>query len=194
MTVFPSFSTIRFKAPFSEEIEFRTLIGRYGSESSEQRKQQWLFPKRNLSIGYENITIANARTLWQFYLSRKGSYEAFNLFYSRYDTYTTEYIGTGDGSTTVFNLPCKNSSSRTVYINYDSQVEDTDYTFSALGGIDGADQITFSVAPSAGGYITISFIGQLKVRCRFAEDRLSFDTFYEQLITMSLKLKGLLNE
>jgi len=194
MTAFPALDTIHFATPFSEQITFKTQISHYGNEASEQRKQSWLFPKRNITVSYKNISITEARTLWQFYLNRKGSYEAFNLFLTRSETYTYEYVGTGDGDTLVYNLPCMGSSARTVYLNSIAQEVTTDYTYSALGGIDGADQITFVSAPETGYYITLSFTGYLKVRSRFMHDNLDFDTFYGILSEMGMELKGLLNQ
>jgi hypothetical protein len=193
MTAFPSLTTIRYISPFPESLQFKTLISNYEDQGEEQRKQKWLFPKRSITLGYELIDIADAKTLWQFYCARKGSFEAFNLFYDRIDSYLYEYVGKGDGVTTVFNLPCSYSSSRSLYANYTLLTLGADYTFTALGGTDGADRITFNPVLAAGNIITLSFTGYLKVRCRFAQDKLDFQTFYRLLTSMQLELKGLLN-
>jgi len=182
------------KNPISQGLRTKTLFSEFEDLGEEKRRQKKLFPTRDFSIGYEWISKEEARTLWEFYKARAGAYEAFNFFHPWSDTYDGEYVGTGDGSTTVFNLPAENSSDYTVYVD---GVEQTgggdDYTFSAGGGTDGADKITFTSAPAAGKRITYDFTGNLKIRGRFMEDKLDWDTFYDRLTNMGLKIKGLLN-
>ena len=194
MAAFPSLTTILYISPFSEQIQFKTLTSKFDELGEEKRKQKWLYPRRHVSIGYKWLSLADGRTIWQFYLSRKGAFEAFNFFYSRSDTYESEYVGTGDGSTTIFNLPNKSTTSFTLYKNGIEQTgSESNYTFSTGTGADGADKVTFAAAPDAGNRITCNFTGILKVRSRFAQDIQDFDTFYLLLIHMSIKLKGLLN-
>jgi len=198
MATFPEIDTIAPNEPLPLTIQFKTLISQFDDLGEEQRKQKWLYPKRHPRIVYQGITKANAATLWQFYLDRKGSYEAFSFFVgsSTYaaNTYEGEYVGTGDGSTTVFNLPAKNSSDYTVYVNgVEKSGGGVDYTFGEGTGTDGADKITFVAAPAAGDRITYDFTGTLKIRCTFAEDNLDFDSFYDRVANMGLQLKGQLN-
>jgi hypothetical protein len=145
-------------------------------------------------LTYYKVTKAQASVLYNFYLARKGAYEAFNYFYPLSGAYEGEYVGTGDGSTTIFNLPCTGAFGYTVYLDGIEQTEGVDYTFTAEGGADGADKTEFNVAPAAGEYITIDFTGYLKVHARFAEDGLSFETFWDRLVDSGVELKGLLNE
>lgn len=195
MAVFPTFSSVPMGEPYAEELIFKTLISEFDDLGAELRKQKWLYPKRNIILKYDKITKAQGRTLWTFYIARSGAYEAFNFFTQLTDTYVSEYVGTGDGTTTDFNLPSKQASSYTVYLNGSAQTGGgVDYTFSSEGGTDGADQIAFTSAPADGSRITVSFTGYLKVRCRFAEDKLAFETFYNRLFTSGLSLKGLLNQ
>lgn len=194
MAKYPEASSIPWDNPESHTLMFRTLTSSYGQSGEEQSKQKWLYPKREVGpLQYTNIDKADAETLWQFYLDRKGAYEVFNFFDANSDNYEGEYVGTGDGSTTVFNLPGKSTSSRTVKIDGVSQTEGVDYTFSALGGTDGADEITFGSAPNEGEYITIDFTGILKVQCQFKEDKLKYETFYNILTIIGIELKGRLN-
>lgn len=194
MTAFPDLLTgARPVNPFSESIEFRTLGSEYeGGESV--TKQKWLFPKRSFPLKYKNITTANARTLWQFFMGRKGKHLPFNVFLPWASPYTGEYVGTGTGTTAIYNLPSMLASGYTVYVGGAEQTGGgVDYTFTAAGGEDGADKITFTTPPAAGAYITFDFSGRLKVRCKFGEDLMSFDTFYNRLVTTGLTLKGQLN-
>lgn len=194
MVAFPDLLTsVRPINPLSESIEFRTLSSEYES-GAQVTKQKRLFPLRAYPLKYKSITKDNARILWQFFMGRKGKHLPFNLFHPFEDDYIGEYVGTTDGSTTIYNLPSKMASGYTVYVGGVAKAGGgVDYTFAATGGEDGADKITFAVALAAGQYITIDFTGRLKVRCKFGEDMMSFETFRNRLVTTGLTLKGLLN-
>ncbi|MBW2024369.1 MAG: DUF2460 domain-containing protein [Deltaproteobacteria bacterium] len=191
MAKFPD--TISAVYPLIEEIAFKTLISNFDNLGEEQRKRKWLYPRRIITLRFNGLSQSDIRTLWQFYLDRSGSYEAFNWFHPYSNTYEGEYVGTGDGSTTVFNLPSKSATSRTLYIDGVSQTEGTNWTFTSEGGADGADKCEFTTAPNSGQRITFDFSGYLKVRCRFAEDIMSFENFVTTLYRTGLKLQGLLN-
>lgn len=197
MAEFPSYSSIPYNNPIASKVQFKTIKSNFDNLGEEKRRRKWLYTKRYITLPYEYITKANAATIWQFYLDRSGSYEAFNLFLE-HDVITDhvdEYVGTGDGTTTVWNLPSKDGSTRTVYLNGSSQsASGVDYTYSAQGGADSADKITFVAAPSSGDRITYDFSGVLKIHCRFAEDYLSFENFHNTLINIGIQLQGLLNE
>jgi len=195
MAKFPELSSIAPIEPEQTRLRWKTLVSNFDDLGYETRKQKWLYPRRNVTIQFKGESKADGRTLWQFYLDRKGAYEAFNYFCGFSNIYEGEYVGTGDASTTIFNLPAKNSSAYTVYKNGVAQSGGgVDYTFSAGGGTDGADKITFTTAPDAGDRITYDFTGTLKIRCRFAEDFLDFETFWDRAVKMGIELAGLLNE
>lgn len=191
MSSYPT--TPAFQTPVIEEMHFKTLTSKVDDLGTEQRKQKWLYPRRVITLNYNAISTANARTLWQFYQARAGAYGAFNWFHTRSDSYVTEYVGTGDGTTTNFNLPSKSASSRTLYLDSTSQTETTDWVFTGSGGADGADLCAFVTAPLSGQRITFTFTGYLKIHCRFAVDQASFETFTGSLQRTGLKLQGLLN-
>jgi hypothetical protein len=199
MAKYPEFDSVGMINPVTVEIEHKTLLSRFEGLGKEKRRKKWLYPRRNLTFRYRLLQKADGETLWEFYIARGGTYEAFSCFVPEpkqtYRTYTGEYVGTGDGSTTIFNLPAKTSSSYTVYVDGNSQTGGgVDYTFSAGGGPDGEDKITFTAAPNDGVRITYDFTGVLKVRSRFAEDMQGFDFFFDRLVTTGIKLKGLLND
>jgi len=195
MAKFPELSSIAPANPESVHIQWKTLISSFDDLGYETRKQKWLYPRRNIILQFVDKSIADGRSLWQFYLSRKGTHEAFNYFFPFSNIYTFEYVGTGDGATVIFNLPAKTSSSYTVYKNAVAQSGGgVDYTFAGGGGTDGADKITFVAAPDAGDRITYSFTGILKVHCRFAKDDLTYETLWNDLVGVGIELIGLLNE
>ena len=192
MVAFPDLLTIRPLNPLDQGQEFQTLISSFEG-GNENRKQKQLYLHRSLRLQYKGKSKTDARTLWQFHQARKGRHEEFNLFFPFEDEYVGEYVGTGDGSQTSWNAPSRDAYSVTVYVDGSEQVDGTDYTFTQEGGADGADLIEFSSALSAGAQITMDFTGYLKIRARFEEDLMEWQTFYNKLVTTGLKIKGLLN-
>jgi len=79
---------------------------------------------------------------------------------------TGESVGTGDGTTTVFNLQESPvlENSETVYVDGTAQTRDTDYTIDYDTG-----QITFTTAPASGAAITADYTHQyvLTLNCGF---------------------------
>lgn len=199
MAKYPEVSEIPFVAPVKMALEWRTLTHEYEG-GVETRKQKRLYPRRNFTVTYENLSIGDANTIWNFYNARKGRLEAFNFFMhtrSGYElSYTGEYVGVGDGSTTVLNLPSKNATLRTMYLNGVEINEGAEeaWVFSAGEGEDGADKATFTSAPGNGVKVTFDFTGTFKVRSRFAEDLVDFEIFYAILCSAGLKMRGLLNK
>lgn len=195
MAKYPENSSIAFENPFPYGFEFKTGRSRFGGEGEEIRTQRWLYPKPEVGpLKYQWITKANFQTLWEFYQARAGAFGEFNFFFPNSHTWVDIYVGAGDGSQTVWNLPCKTSSSRELKIDNVAQTEGVDYTFSAGGGSDGADQATFPAAPGTGEYLTLSFTGLLKVRLTFADDKLKVDEFYDRLVKYGVKFNGHLNQ
>jgi len=199
MAIYPDYSSIPWSTPVGIDIQFKTLIGTFDESGEENRKQKWLYPKRKINLTYKNISRANMQTLWQFYVARAGSFEAFNFFLpdpnSGTESYVKEYVGTGDGSTVTYNLPSKNAAvGRIIYVDNTAMAEGVFWTFTDSGGADGADKAVFSTAPDSGSRISFSFTGRLKVHCRFAEDYFHMSRMHSTLITTGITLKGLLNE
>lgn len=196
MAKFPDYSEINYSSTVVGGANFKTIITNFDDLGRERRKRKWLYPKRIVRLSYDHKSKTDAMAIYQFFLERAGSYEVFTFFDHTIDTYENEYIGTGDGSTLIYNLPCRNSASRTIYVHDAEQTITTDYTYSALGGTDGCDEITFEApsVPTDGHRITMDFTGNLKIRCRFKEDEFTFETFLNQFKTFGIELQGLLND
>ena len=195
MAAFEEYSSIPYMNPLIIDLRFKTLVSAFDEEGEEKRRRKWLFVKRDVTLSYKYLSRTDARTLWQFYIDRYGSYEAFNFFLNYLDTYEGEYVGTGDGVETIFNLPSKNGSTYSIYVDGVLQTGGgVDYDFGTGTGADGADKVTFVAAPSDGEYITYDFVGILKVRCRFAEDNLSLEQIHNRFVSIGIILRGLLNE
>lgn len=102
------------------------------------------------------------------------------------------YVGTGNGTRTVWNLPCRNTAS-TIKV-YSDGVEQTSGLTLADTGDNEAKKATFSTAPAAGKVLTASFTGQLRIVCRFAEDRLQLEHADAMLYGISVALVGVKGE
>lgn len=179
--------------PLIVEPEFNTLISDFDG-GGEQRRQKQLYPKYNVTVSYKGILVADARILWEFYLARKGAYEVFyiydlTLLLGHSFNHVGEYCGTGDGSTTIFDIPGRSTSSRTVYS--DGIDVTSDVSFLTGGGSSSSDRVDFNTAPTEGKIITIDFTGYLRMRVRFAEDKLARQNFFHDLYAYGIKLKGL---
>lgn len=170
--------------------EWKTLSTDFES-GRQQRRQVWTFPRRSIKLEFDAITQVQADTLWNFYNTCKGAYDPFWFFDPTKDSsgnwhsYTGEYVGRGDGVTTIFELPSKSTTALTVYVNGTS----TSVTFNSGVGDAGVDDIQFSSAPAAGSTITADFTGQIRYRVRFAEDKLSKSLFIFMLYKIGINLQ-----
>lgn len=130
----------------------------------------------------QSSTYSEIQTLIGFYLQRLGSYDSF-LYTDPSDmTVTAQGFGTGNGSTTAFQLvrtlggfsePIQSpygggALPGTAPLIYDNGVlvSAANYTISALG------VVTFTVAPVTGHALT--WTGSFYYRCRFMSDQYGF--------------------
>ena len=107
MAVFPE--AVYPKYPITIEPVWDTLINTADS-GAEQRRQKSLYPRFNVRFQIYGVRITDAQTIWDFYMARKGAFESFYFFDPSPDigivtSYDNLYVGTGDGSTEVFDLP-----------------------------------------------------------------------------------------
>src|SRR4030042_1299814 len=188
MAVFPA--TPKPNYPVEIEPEWAPLISRVDT-GGEQRKQKSLFPRYNVRLTYKALSNANLQTLWEFYHARKGAYEAFYFFDLISLIHIDQYVCTGDGTTEIFDLPGKSTSSHKIYYNGILQTLTTDYVILTCGGDGDADRVDFVSPPAAGAVITTEFAGYLRIRARFEEDKLNRQMFYAHLYTTGISLKGL---
>jgi hypothetical protein len=189
MALFPEYDQIPYMPGIEIIPRFNTNISQL-SGGQEKRRAKFTFPLYDLKISYDLLTLADARTIWQFYKDRQGAFGNFYFYLPYLDTYEGEYCGTGDGSTTAFDAPGKTITSYTVYNDGAAQTEGVDYTVDGDGGVESAAQLNFSVAPNAGENITIDFTGYYRFKVRFEEDNLSFEVFAQNLIDMGISLVG----
>ncbi len=169
---------------------FNTDIIEYGA-GTEFRNEVWSYPKYRYNAGYNIKNRANAINIYEFFLASGGRANGFRVkdlwdFSSKANQHgtparTDQTIGTGDGSTTTFQLIktyAKGSSTRirpikkpvvgSVLVEKDGALQTitTDYTIDHTTGI-----ITFVAAPANGHVIKAGFYFDVPVR--FDTDDLS---------------------
>ncbi len=191
MALFPEYDQIAYLPSIKISPRFSTSISTL-SGGQEKRRAKFTFPLYDLDVSYDLLTLADARTIWQFYKDRQGSFGTFYFYLPYLETFEGEYCGTGDGSTVTFDVPGKTISSYTVYDAGSAQTEGggNDYVIEQGVGVEGAARITFNTAPASGNHITIDFRGYYRFKVRFEEDNLPFEVFAQKLVKMGIKLVG----
>ena len=189
MATFPEIAT----QSLTVEPEFNTLISAFDG-GGEQRRSKQLYPKYNVTLAYDTLEVADVRTLWEFYMARNGAQEAFyiydfTLFLEQTFNHVGAYCGTADGTDTIFDIPGRTTTSHTIYS--DAVDVTTDTSILVGGGSSDSDRVEYDTAPTEGIIITADFTGYLRIRARFAEDKLPRETFIEQIYSYGIKLKGL---
>lgn len=164
-------------------------VGKSGTES---RNANWQDGLWKFNAGYSVKTRADVHTLNTFFLNRRGREKAFLL--QSYEDYkiphsgsTAQSIGTGDGSTSTFQIykrytdsgsnnydriitrPSATTSDLVVIKNGVTQTHTTHYTYSTTTGI-----ITFVTPPTNGHAITIT-LAKFYVPVRFDIDELPIE-------------------
>lgn len=190
-TLIPNVDVVPGDNPIKETINFKNIRAGFSDFSQDRVKQKWEYPKRDFTLKYTWITKAEALIIWNFFIARGGSFESFKFLYPFVNTYENELISICNGVEDVYDLPAVNTTSRTIYKN-NVYVDPGEYLFGAEQGNNGEDAIGFYVAPEQGDILTIDFVGNLIVRCRFKDDSMDFETFNNRLSTIGVKLKGLL--
>lgn len=161
----------------------------------EQRRALWTSPVYGYTLAWERTpdALSKVDTLHAFYCARKGAFEAFIFFDpASWRTYDRVMYGTGNGSQTTFDLPSRNATSRTVYVN--DVAQGSGFTFTAGAGANGRDRIVFSSPPALGATLALSFTGQLATAQRFAADSLSWQAFHAQLFSVGIQLRSVKGE
>ena len=193
MATFPT--TILPLYPVTIEPVWDTVIHQTDG-GAEQCRQKSLYARFDVTLKYGWLSASDAQTIWDFYQARKGAFEAFYFYdpapgIGALTSHENLYVDTGDGVTEVFDLPGKSTSSQTIYVDGHTQTLTTDYVILTGGGDGDADRVDFVSAPALGTAISCDFTGSLRIKCRFAEDRLSKELFMTVLFNYGIQLRGL---
>jgi uncharacterized protein (TIGR02217 family) len=147
------------------------------------------YPLYTFKLSYEVLRddVANneLKTLAGFFLARQGQYDSF-LFTDPSDhAVTAQSFGTGDGTTTAFQLvrayggfsePVQNvNGAPSIYVNGTLKTVTTHYTLSSTG------LVTFTAGniPTSGQALT--WTGSYYFRVRFTADMAEFSQFLQNL-------------
>ena len=193
MAIFPTYTSVEYANPVTKSIRTKTLISKYETDGEEKRRHKWLFHKWDVNLKYNNISKTEARTLWQFFVTHKGQATPFYFYDYSTSTYTKEFVAVISATTTAYNLPFKSGNSITLYRS-STTISSASYSIDSSGA-SSASRVVFTSSglPAAGAYIKATFTGKLKVRARFKDETMSFETFYNRLVTTGLDLHGLAN-
>lgn len=169
MAQYPQITSVAYVSIGGED-SFIILKSQFDSEAKEQVKRKSLYPRRLITLQYNNIEDVELMTLLEFYKARYGGYQAFTFHYPSVmsDYYVKEYVAVADGSNTVYNLPFASATGITLY-NNSTPFNGGDWTLGVGSGLDGMSNATFNVAPTLGTIITATFTGPLSVRARFID-------------------------
>lgn len=173
---------------------FNTAIIEMGT-GHEERIPRWETPRIEMNIGYSIKEVEDLEALKAFYINRRGP--AFGFLIKDWFDYTSasdghstptpndQYLGTGDGVVTTFQIIKKYSDgtfdfSRTikhivtasVRVAFDGVEQTSGWSVNTSTGV-----ITFTSAPALGVVITVGFEYRLPVRFDSDVFALSYDSF-----------------
>ena len=186
MEVYPA-SPIPSHSIVTEAI-FRTALGKADS-GREYRKSKSPYATYNVTLVYNNLLVSEIKTLWQFYILRRGAFGAFWFFGLELDEHINLYAGTGDGVEDTFDLPGKSTSEQKIYLN--GILQSADYSILTGGGDGASDRVQFTNPLTAGYEISCDFAGYPRIPCRYKEDKMSRDWFEYLSYKTGIELLGL---
>jgi len=171
--------------PVGERI-FQKVLTSDPDSGQEQRKLKWQNPKRTFKIRTENMTNAEIDTLRSFFIARNLAFDVFSFLPPKnMDRLATALAcGTGNGSTTVFNIG--NSATPPFYYRLftgagtrNQAYKDGSPSAATFANNDGGtiSTVTFSVAPANGVVITADIDRYFIVRLLNPEIILSLEHY-----------------
>ena len=159
----------------------------------EQRRKLVTLPRHVFPLSWDRTENSSARTdtLYAHHIDRGGSFLPFLYFHlDAQPTWAAVAVGTATAAQTVIDLPSRNATALTVYLNGVSKAG----TFAALGGSQGRDKYTLSVGATGGEAITATWTGQRLFVVRYASDLLEYSVFEASLHTVGVELLEVLGE
>lgn len=166
---------------------WQTNVQQAGS-GKELRATNWSYPIWEWTLSYEFLraggTLLEYETLVGFFNARRGQYDTFLFTDPDDNSATNQTFGTGDGTTTSFQLlralggfvePVRDLRSVPV-IMVSGAVQSSGYTVSSTG------IVTFTTPPAGGAPLTWS--GGYYFRCRFGDDNATLEQFQRAYWTL----------
>lgn len=167
--------------PVTRRSVFSTRVQRSVS-GREVRIADYPYPIWEWTLPFDYLSVSDRATLVGFIAARQGSYESFLFSDASDNSVTGEAIGTGDGSTTAFQLVRSLGDLvepilaphilSAVYLNGISEA--SGWSVDSDTGI-----LTFTTAPAVGAAISADFT--FRFRCRFVDDGLQTERFMNNI-------------
>jgi uncharacterized protein (TIGR02217 family) len=163
---------------------FSTLV-QTAASGREVRAALWTLPLYEWTLAFDVLrdgSLGEIRTLMGFFLQRQGGFDSFLYSDPTDNAVANQQIGTGDGSTTAFQLvrsyggfaePILDLNGTPTLLLNGAVQNPSNYAVSATG------LVTFTAAPAAGAVIGASFAYYFRVR--FKEDMAEFGNFLQNL-------------
>ncbi len=159
----------------------------------EQRRRLMSLPRHTVNLTWQKLENSAARTdtLYAHYLDRSGSFLPFLYFHlDPQPTWTTIGVGTATAAQTIVDLPSRNATGLTVYLNGVAKAG----TFTARGGAQGRDRFVLTVGATGGEAITATWTGQRLFVVRYVSDNLSYTVMEAALHSVGVELIEVLGE
>ena len=173
--------------PLSIRQRWRTIVSAFDG-GNEQRRQKGTFPRFDIVLQYQYLTVAEMMILWNFYLARAGMAAAFYFYCLDVEDCAGLYCGIGDGAEEIFDLPGKTTSDQAIYLA--GVLQESGYTILTGGGAENSDRVEFDTHPVEGVVITCNFTGYQRIHCRFDKDDMTRERFTAALLQTGLTLVG----
>lgn len=175
-------------------ISFSTQVAR-SQTGLERRRVLQTIPRENLVARWAPSDDSRwvAEQVSAFFRQVGGagvSFVAYDFDYSF--SHQRIYVGTGDGTTVAWDLPCRDTAS-SIKVYKDGTEQTSGITLSD-DGTNERKKVTFGTAPAAGVVITASFQGQRAWVCRFASDTLDVTISEADLYELEIGLTQVVGE
>lgn len=157
----------------------------------EQRRSRVTYPRHKitgLKWGRDENASLRVDTLYGFYNDCNGAALPFAFIDFPSHGWGSQYVGVGNGGSTVWDLPSYGGASFTIKVNGIPKSSPGDYSISAGAGSNGRDRIVFTAAPAAGYVIRAWFTGRRVFVVRFLQDEISFQSFSASIFEIGLDL------
>ncbi len=170
---------------FEPGDKWRTLVTEFES-GKEQRRSMWASRLAQFIVRKRFVSKSDVGTLRSFFSARKGQFDFFWFDNPDDNQVTNESIGTGDGSTTVFNLA--KYPVQTAAGTFEMRVNGSPVSATLSNDdVNFVSKATFSVAPANGAAITGDYKFYYVVR--FTEDILVRRLVSYQLYDFATRLQ-----
>jgi uncharacterized protein (TIGR02217 family) len=184
--VFPVLRGLTFnntRTPVWSTITHKSASGK------QQRASLWSYPIWRYKLSYEilraDVAHQELQTLVGFFLEHRGAWDSWLYSDPSDNTVAGQAIGTGNGTTTAFQLVRTYGANGNTFAEPMTAVNGTPTIYVAGVEIDPADYtisdtglVTFDTAPASGA-ITADF--SYYFRCHFTTDELEFNQFMYDL-------------